>query len=99
EPRAERCGDPRGAVGEHLPLHRLREDPRGGARGREGRAGMSITVGIASDGERADVEAFYRRELKREVPLDADHEVFVARQGAAIVAALRLCPEAGTLLL
>src|SRR6266852_7033174 len=31
QPRAVRRGDPRGPVGQHLPLHRLREDPRGGA--------------------------------------------------------------------
>src|SRR2546430_3292125 len=29
--RAVRRGDPRGAVGQHLPLHRVRKDPRGGA--------------------------------------------------------------------
>src|SRR2546430_13975101 len=29
--RAARRGDPRGAVGQHLPLHRVRKDPRGGA--------------------------------------------------------------------
>src|SRR5438093_2665435 len=31
QPRAVRCGDPRGTVGQHLPVHRIREDPRGGA--------------------------------------------------------------------
>jgi len=54
---------------------------------------------MVTDVERAEVDAFYRRELKREVPLEVDQEVCVARDGAAIVAALRLCPEAGTLLL
>src|SRR5690349_12496533 len=43
QPRADRCGDPRGALGEHLPLHRLREDPRGGPRRRAGEARMTLT--------------------------------------------------------
>jgi N-acetylglutamate synthase-like GNAT family acetyltransferase len=60
---------------------------------------MSVTVGMVGGGERAEVEAFYRRELEREVPLERDQEVFAARDGDGIVAALRLCPEAGTLLL
>jgi len=60
---------------------------------------MSIAVKAVRDDERADVEAFYRRELKREVLLEVDQEVLAARDGDAIVAALRLCPEAGTLLL
>jgi N-acetylglutamate synthase-like GNAT family acetyltransferase len=60
---------------------------------------MSIAVRAVSDAERADVEAFYRRELKREVTLQADQEVLAARDGETVVAALRLCPEAGTLLL
>jgi len=60
---------------------------------------MSVTVGGVRIEERADVEAFYRRELKRAVPLERDQEIFAARDGAAIVAALRLCPEAGTLVL
>lgn len=49
--------------------------------------------------ERAEVEAFYRAQLRRDVPLEVDQEVLVARDGDAMVAALRLCPEAGTLLL
>ena len=48
---------------------------------------------------RPDVEAFYRGALGREVPLEPDQELFAARADGSIVAALRLCPEAGTLLL
>ena len=60
---------------------------------------MSLAFGpVAVDGRR-DVETFYRRELKREVPLELDQEVFAAMDGNDIVGALRLCPEAGTLLL
>ena len=60
---------------------------------------MSVTVAPVGNAERPGVEAVDRSELKREVPLDDDQEVFAARDGGAIVAALRLCPEAGTLLL
>ncbi len=58
-----------------------------------------IAISIASARERSDVEAFYREQLGRDVPLEVDHEVVLARDGDAIVGALRLCPEAGTLLL
>src|SRR5438105_6974862 len=37
---SHRCADPRGAGGQHLPLHRVRKDPRRGAQGR--RLGMRI---------------------------------------------------------
>ena len=60
---------------------------------------MTIAARAVRDEERSAVEAFYRPELKREVPLEAGQEVFAAREGDAIVAALRLCHEAGTLLL
>ena len=60
---------------------------------------MSVAVVAVSAGERGEVGAFYRRELGRDVGLEADQEVFAARDGGAVVAALRLCPEAGTLLL
>jgi N-acetylglutamate synthase-like GNAT family acetyltransferase len=60
---------------------------------------MNITVAnVAADG-RPEVETFYRRELGREVPLEADQEVFAARDGRTLVGALRLCPEAKTLVL
>ena len=60
---------------------------------------MSVAFGRVTTEGRVDVEAFYRRELKRDVPLESDQEVFAARDDGIIVAALRLCPEAGTLLL
>ena len=60
---------------------------------------MSLTFGPVGVDERRDVESFYRRELQRDVPLEDGQEVFVARDGADIVAALRLCSEAGALLL
>ncbi len=60
---------------------------------------MSIAVSAVSTGERGEVDAFYRRELGRDVELEADQEVLTARDGGVVVAALRLCPEAGTLLL
>ena len=59
---------------------------------------MNIAVAnVAADG-RPEVETFYRRELGREVPLEADQEVFAAREGRTLVGALRL-PEAKTLVL
>ena len=60
---------------------------------------MMVTVMAVSADERADVDAFYRRELGRDVGLASDQEVFAVRDGGAVVAGLRLCPEAGTLLL
>jgi N-acetylglutamate synthase-like GNAT family acetyltransferase len=60
---------------------------------------MSIAMRSATNAERPAVEAFYRAQLGRDVPLEADQEVVIARDGGAIVAVLRLCPEAGTLLL
>src|SRR5262249_4455959 len=42
EPRAERQRDPRSARGEHLPLHGLRTDPRGGAHRGAGAIPMTI---------------------------------------------------------
>ena len=60
---------------------------------------MSVAIGTASAADRARVEEFYRAELGRDVPLAAEHEVLVALRDGSIVAALRLCPEAGTLLL
>ena len=60
---------------------------------------MNVASRVVRDDERAAVEAFYRRELKREVPLEDGQEVFATREGDTIVAALRLCSEAGTLLL
>ena len=60
---------------------------------------MNIAVAnVAADG-RPEVETFYRRELGREVPLEEDQEVFAAREGRTLVGALRLCPEAKTLVL
>ena len=58
---------------------------------------MTAVARVAPTG-RADVESFYRRELGREVLLEAEQEVFAARDGS-IVGALRLCPEAQTLVL
>ena len=60
---------------------------------------MSLTFGAVGVDERHDVESFYRRELQRDVPLEEGQEVFVARDGTNIVAALRLCSEADALLL
>jgi N-acetylglutamate synthase-like GNAT family acetyltransferase len=58
---------------------------------------MTAVARVDTDG-RADVESFYRRELGRDVLLEADQEVFAARD-SSIVGALRLCPEAQTLVL
>ena len=58
---------------------------------------MTAVARVDNDG-RADVESFYRRELGREVVLEADQDVYAARDGS-IVGALRLCPEAETLVL
>ncbi len=60
---------------------------------------MSITVATAAADARAEVETFYRRELRREVPLGSDEQLFVARAGQVLVGALRLYPEAQTLVL
>jgi N-acetylglutamate synthase-like GNAT family acetyltransferase len=60
---------------------------------------MSIAIAVVGADERAEVEAFYRAQLGRDVPLEVDQQVFAARDGNIVVAALRLCPEAGTLLL
>ena len=60
---------------------------------------MSIAVAsVRADGH-AEVESFYRRELRREVPLESSQELLVARDGEVLVAALRLCREAETLVL
>ena len=60
---------------------------------------MSIAVArVGADG-RGEVERFYGRELGREVQLESGQDVFVARDGGVVVGALRLCPEAGTLVL
>lgn len=50
-------------------------------------------------GERAEVDAFYQAQLGRDVGLELDQEVLVVRDSRDVVAALRLCPEAGTLVL
>ena len=60
---------------------------------------MSIAISTASGAARSTAEAFYRAQLGREVPLEIDQHVLVAREDETIVAALRLCPEAGTMLL
>jgi N-acetylglutamate synthase-like GNAT family acetyltransferase len=60
---------------------------------------MTIAAGVVGRSAHADVEAFYRAQLGRDVPLEPDQEVLVARDGGEIVGALRLCPEGGTLLL
>jgi N-acetylglutamate synthase-like GNAT family acetyltransferase len=60
---------------------------------------MNIAVARVGAGSRPEVESFYRRELGREVPLESDQEVFAARDGRILVGALRLCPEAKTLVL
>jgi predicted N-acetyltransferase YhbS len=60
---------------------------------------MSIAVGSVGADGRAEVERFYRHELRREVPLESGQDVFVAREGGVLVGALRLCSEAGTLVL
>jgi N-acetylglutamate synthase-like GNAT family acetyltransferase len=60
---------------------------------------LSIATRIATNDERPAVEAFYRAQLGRAVPLEGDQVVVIARDDDAIVAVLRLCPEAGTLLL
>jgi predicted GNAT family N-acyltransferase len=60
---------------------------------------MSVSTSRVRPEDRLGVEAFYRDQLGRDVPLERDQEVFVARDDDRIVAALRLCPEAGTLLL
>jgi N-acetylglutamate synthase-like GNAT family acetyltransferase len=60
---------------------------------------LSVAIATASVDEWPEVEAFYRAQLGREVPLEADQEVVIAHDSEAIVAVLRLCPEAGTLLL
>jgi predicted N-acetyltransferase YhbS len=60
---------------------------------------MSIAVASVEANGREEVERFYRRELGREVPLESGQDVFVAREGGVLVGALRLCPEAGTLVL
>jgi len=60
---------------------------------------MTVAIGVADARGRSEVEAFYRDQLGRDVPLEADQQVILARDGDAVVGALRLCPEAGTLLL
>jgi N-acetylglutamate synthase-like GNAT family acetyltransferase len=60
---------------------------------------MSVAIAMVDADERAEVGAFYRHELGRDVGLEGDQTVLVARDGQTVVAALRLCPEAGTLLL
>ena len=60
---------------------------------------MTVAISIADARGRSEVEAFYRDQLGRDVPLEVDHQVILARDGDAVVGALRLCPEAGTLLL
>jgi N-acetylglutamate synthase-like GNAT family acetyltransferase len=60
---------------------------------------MTIAVAGVSAGGRREVERIYRHELGREVPLEPDQEVFAARDGRTLVGALRLCPEAKTLVL
>jgi GNAT superfamily N-acetyltransferase len=60
---------------------------------------VSVSTFLVGADERAAVEAFYRAELQRDVPLEPAQEVLVAREGARIVAAIRLCAEGGTLLL
>ena len=60
---------------------------------------MSVEISTARGAARSRVEAFYRTQLGRDVPLENDQHVLVARDGEKIVAVLRLCPEAGTTLL
>jgi predicted GNAT family N-acyltransferase len=60
---------------------------------------VSVAISIADARGRSEVEAFYRDQLGRDVPLEADQQVILARDGDAVVGALRLCPEGGTLLL
>lgn len=60
---------------------------------------MTIVVECHATSDRAAVEAFYRRELGRDVALGPAEELVVAWSGAEIVGALRLFPEAGTLVL
>jgi N-acetylglutamate synthase-like GNAT family acetyltransferase len=49
--------------------------------------------------DRDGIEAFYRAQLGRTVTLDPTDEPIVARDGSAIVGALRLHHRAGTLIL
>jgi N-acetylglutamate synthase-like GNAT family acetyltransferase len=60
---------------------------------------VTIEIRAANGAARSDAELFYRAQLGRDVRLEADQEVLVARESDVIVAVLRLCPEAGTLLL
>ena len=60
---------------------------------------MTLLRRVAFVEERREVEAFYREQLGRDVALAPEQDVIVARDDGVIVGALRLCPEAGTLLL
>jgi predicted GNAT family N-acyltransferase len=60
---------------------------------------VSVAISAVGDRQRSEVEAFYQSELGRDPLLAPDQELFVAGGDDEIVAALRLCPEAGTLLL
>jgi len=60
---------------------------------------MTISVEKVGADARVEVECFYLCELRREVTLAPEQQVFAARENGVVVGALRLCPEADTLLL
>lgn len=61
---------------------------------------MSATqVTTVPHDRRAEVEAFYKRELDRDVPLGTHEDVLCAWEDGLIVGALRLFPASGRLVL
>ena len=60
---------------------------------------MSLVFEDLAAGSIGEAAAFYRRELGRDVDLRPDEQIVVAREGNDVVAAVRLFPEASTMLL
>lgn len=59
----------------------------------------STEITMVPPGGRAEVEAFYRRELGRDVSLGEQEDVVCARENGVIVGALRLFPAGSSLIL